>query len=132
MMSDNKQPSGLTNMLRAVAGALPFVPRDDTVPDRTLTVDELSIDPANVAAYAHVTGLRFGDTVPLTYPFVADVPDGDVTGERLRLPFRRNGFGAHREPHHPVPADRRHRHRRRFRCTPRTCGSTARAYWSTS
>jgi acyl dehydratase len=57
------------NLVRAAAGALPFVPRGDTLPDRTLTVDELSIDPANVAAYANVTGLRFGDAVPLTYPF---------------------------------------------------------------
>ena len=68
------QPSGLMNLVRAAAGALPFVPRSDTLPDRTLTVDELSIDPANVAAYANVTGLRFGDAVPLTYPFALTFP----------------------------------------------------------
>jgi acyl dehydratase len=68
------QPSGLMNLVRAAAGALPFVPRGDTLPDRTLTVDELAIDPANVAAYANVTGLRFGDTVPLTYPFALTFP----------------------------------------------------------
>ena len=68
------QPSGLMNLVRAAAGALPFVPRGDTLPDRTLTVDELSIDPANVAAYANVTGLRFGDAVPLTYPFALTFP----------------------------------------------------------
>jgi len=56
-------------MLRAAAGALPFVPRGDQLPDRTVTVDELPIDPTNVAEYAAVTGLRFGDAVPLTYPF---------------------------------------------------------------
>lgn len=61
-------------MLRAAAGALPFVPRDNTLPERTLRVDELGIDPANVAAYAHVTGLRFDDTVPLTYPFALTFP----------------------------------------------------------
>ncbi len=61
-------------MLRAAAGALPFVPRSDTLPDRTLTLDELTIDPANVAAYANVTGLRFGDAVPLTYPFALTFP----------------------------------------------------------
>ena len=77
------------------------------LPDRTLTVDELSIDPANVAAYANVTGLRFGDTVPLTYPFALTFPTVMSLVTRLRFPFRRNGFGAHREPHHPVPADRR-------------------------
>lgn len=68
------QPSGLRNLARAAAGALPFVPRGDTLPDRTLTVDELSIDAANVADYAAVTGLRFGDRVPLTYPFALTFP----------------------------------------------------------
>ena len=69
-----EQPSGLRNMLRAAAGSLPFIQRGDTLPSRTLTVDDLSIDPANVAAYAGVTGLRFGDTVPLTYPFALTFP----------------------------------------------------------
>ena len=68
------QPSGLMNMVRAAAGALPFVRRGDTLPDRTITVDELAIDPANVAAYANVTGLRFGDALPLTYPFALTFP----------------------------------------------------------
>ena len=68
------QPSGLRNLLRAAAGAMPFVPRSDTLPDRTLTVEDLPIDSANVAAYAAVTGLRFGDTVPLTYPFALTFP----------------------------------------------------------
>jgi acyl dehydratase len=68
------QPSGLMNMVRAAAGALPCVRRGDTLPDRTITVDELAIDPANVAAYANVTGLRFGDAVPLTYPFALTFP----------------------------------------------------------
>ncbi|TFV57076.1 dehydratase [Mycobacterium sp. PS03-16] len=71
-MSD--QPSGTRNLLRAAVGALPFVPRGATLPDRTLTVDELSIDPVNVAEYADVTGLQFGDTVPLTYPFALTFP----------------------------------------------------------
>ena len=69
-----EQPSGLRNLLRAAAGSLPFIPRGESLPDRTLTVDELSIDPSNVAAYTAVTGLRFGDTVPLTYPFVLTFP----------------------------------------------------------
>lgn len=68
------QPSGLMNLVRAAAGALPFVPRGDTLPDRTLTVEELPIDAATVAAYANVTGLRFGDAVPLTYPFALTFP----------------------------------------------------------
>ena len=68
------QPSGLMNLVRAAAGALPFVPRGDTLPDRAITLDELTIDPADVAAYANVTGLRFGDAVPLTYPFALTFP----------------------------------------------------------
>jgi acyl dehydratase len=61
-------------MARAVAGALPFVPRGEGLPDRTVTVDDLVIDAANVAAYANVTGLRFGDALPLTYPFALTFP----------------------------------------------------------
>jgi acyl dehydratase len=68
------QPSGLKNLIRAAAGALPFVPRGDSLPDRTITVEDLAIDSANVAAYAAVTGLRFGDAVPLTYPFALTFP----------------------------------------------------------
>ena len=73
-MSTVSQPSGFGNLLRAAAGALPFVPRGDSLPDRTLTVEDLTIDPANVAAYANVAGLRFGDAVPLTYPFALTFP----------------------------------------------------------
>lgn len=69
-----QQPSGLRNMLRAVAGALPVIPRGDTLPNRTIDIDALPIDAENVAAYADVTGLRFGDTLPLTYPFVMTFP----------------------------------------------------------
>jgi acyl dehydratase len=68
------QPSGLKNMLRAAAGALPFVPRDGKLPDRTVTVDEFPIDRTHVAEYAEVTGLRYADAVPLTYPFALTFP----------------------------------------------------------
>ena len=60
--------------MRAAAGALPLIPRGDTLPNRTRSVDELAIDRSNVAAYCAVTGLRYGDTVPLTYPFVLTFP----------------------------------------------------------
>jgi acyl dehydratase len=92
------QPSGLRNLLRAAAGALPFVPRGDTLPDRTLTVEDLSIDPANVAEYAAVTGLRFGDAVPLTYPFALTFPSvmSLVTG--FDFPFAAMG-SVHIENH---------------------------------
>ncbi|MFZ3269376.1 MAG: dehydratase, partial [Mycobacterium sp.] len=92
------QPSGLKNMLRAAAGALPFVPRGDHVPTRTLTVDDLAIDRANVADYAAVTGLRYGDTVPLTYPFALTFPSvmSLVTG--FDFPFAAMG-SVHIENH---------------------------------
>ena len=61
-------------MLRAVAGALPVVPRSDKLPTRTVTVEELPIDQTNVAAYAAVTGLSYGNNVPLTYPFALTFP----------------------------------------------------------
>lgn len=41
------QPSGLKNMLRAAAGALPVVSRSGEVPTRTVTIEELPIDRAN-------------------------------------------------------------------------------------
>jgi hypothetical protein len=68
------QPSGLKNMLRAAAGALPLVPRGGQLSGRTVTVDELPIDQANVAEYAGATGLRYGNNVPLTYPFALTFP----------------------------------------------------------
>jgi len=61
-------------MLRAAAGSLPFVPRGEHLPSRTLTVEDLPIDRANAAAYAAVTGLRYGDTVAVTYPFALTFP----------------------------------------------------------
>jgi acyl dehydratase len=92
------QPSGLMNLVRAAAGALPFVPRCDTLPDRTLTVDELTIDPANVAAYANVTGLRFGDAVPLTYPFALTFPTVMSLVTSFDFPFAAMG-SVHIENH---------------------------------
>jgi len=68
------QPSGLKNMLRAAAGALPLVPRGGQLPSRTVTVEELPIDQTNVAEYAAVTGLRYGNNVPVTYPFALTFP----------------------------------------------------------
>ena len=92
------QPSGLRNLLRAAAGAMPFVPRSDTLPDRTLTVEDLPIDSANVAAYAAVTGLRFGDTVPLTYPFALTFPTVMALVTGFDFPFAALG-SVHIENH---------------------------------
>jgi acyl dehydratase len=74
LVANATQPSGVKNMLRAAAGALPLVPRGGQLPTRTVTVDELPIDRANVAEYAAVTGLRYADAVPLTYPFALTFP----------------------------------------------------------
>ncbi|MCW2655019.1 MAG: Dehydratase [Mycobacterium sp.] len=73
-MTEQTQPSGLGNLLRAAAGALPFIPRSDELPDRTVRIEGLQIDRSNVAQYAGVTGLRYGDHVPLTYPFALTFP----------------------------------------------------------
>lgn len=64
----------LNSMIRAAVGALPLIPRGDRLPDRTLTVDELPIDRSNVADYCALTGLRYADAVPLTYPFALTFP----------------------------------------------------------
>jgi acyl dehydratase len=92
----SEQPSGLMNMARAAAGAVPFisrafVSRGDGLPDRTVTADGLAIDPANVAAYAAVTGLRFGDTVPLTYPFALTFPSVMALVSGFDFPFAAMG-----------------------------------------
>jgi acyl dehydratase len=85
------QPSGLKNMLRAAAGALPFVPRGAQLPDRKVTVDELPIDRTHVAEYAEVTGLRYGDAVPLTYPFALTFPSVMSLVSGFDFPFAAMG-----------------------------------------
>ena len=92
------QPSGLRNMLRAAAGALPLVPRGNQLPSRRVAVEELPIDHTNVAAYAAVTGLRYGNNVPLTYPFALTFPTmmSLVTG--FDFPFAAMG-AVHTENH---------------------------------
>jgi len=92
------QPNGLLNLVRAAAGALPFIPRNGGLPDRTVTVDGLAIDPVNVAEYAAVTGLRFGDTVPLTYPFALTFPSVMSLVSGFDFPFAAMG-SVHVENH---------------------------------
>ncbi|OBA83874.1 dehydratase [Mycobacterium sp. 1164966.3] len=92
------QPSGLKNMLRAAAGAIPFVPRNDKLPERTVKVDELPIDHTNVAAYAAVTGLRYGNNVPLTYPFALTFPTMMSLVTSFDFPFAAMG-SIHLENH---------------------------------
>lgn len=93
-----EQPNGLLNMARAVAGALPFVPRSARLPERTVHVPDVRIDPANVSAYAGVTGLKFGDTVPLTYPFALTFPSVMSLVSGFDFPFPAMG-SVHIENH---------------------------------
>ncbi|KZS66003.1 MaoC/PaaZ C-terminal domain-containing protein [Mycobacterium ostraviense] len=92
------QPSGLRNMLRAAAGALPMVPRGGQLPTRAVTVEELRIDHANVADYAAVTGLRYGNDVPLTYPFALAFPSVMALVTGFDFPFAAMG-SVHTENH---------------------------------
>lgn len=92
------QPSGLKNLLRAAAGALPMAPRPGQLPNHTVTVEGLPIDHSKVAAYASLTGLRYGNNVPLTYPFALTFPSvmSLVTG--FDFPFAAMG-SVHVENH---------------------------------
>ncbi|BDC74346.1 dehydratase [Prescottella equi] len=71
-----EQPGTLDNYARAAFGALPFVKPSGrrSLPTETLALSGLRVDPDNLAAYAKVCGLRFGDTLPITYPFTLVFP----------------------------------------------------------
>lgn len=63
--------------LKAALGAvrLPLVSdRKSEIPDRAVELNDVRVDPENLAAYCHATGQRFGDALPLTYPFVLTFP----------------------------------------------------------
>ncbi|MGB3484698.1 MAG: MaoC/PaaZ C-terminal domain-containing protein [Mycobacterium sp.] len=94
----SEQSNGLLNMARAAAGALPFVRRGDSLPARTVTVADLAVDRAHVAAYAAATGLRFGDTVPVTYPFALTFPTVMALITAFDFPFAAMG-SVHVENH---------------------------------
>lgn len=68
-------PSVLDIYSRAVLSALPVVgAKGGTLPDDTLVLRGLRVDPDNLAEYAKVCGLTFGDTLPVTYPFMLTFP----------------------------------------------------------
>ena len=93
------QPSGLQNMALAGGGraavrlARRHGPRPHGRPSTTSP-----IDPANVAEYAAVTGLRFGDAVPLTYPFALTFPSVMSLVSGFDFPFAAMG-SVHVENH---------------------------------
>ncbi|RFD24729.1 dehydratase [Mycobacterium uberis] len=92
------QPGSLKNILCAAVGALPLLSRTDQLPNRTVTVKDLSIDHTNVAAYASVTGLRYGNHVPLTYPFALTFPAMMALVTGFDFPFAAIG-SVHTENH---------------------------------
>lgn len=71
-----EKPSTFDVYTGAVRSALPIVgaPGGRNLPPETLVLEGVRVDTANLAAYARATGLRFGDTVPLTYPFTLVFP----------------------------------------------------------
>ncbi|MFZ2172768.1 MAG: MaoC/PaaZ C-terminal domain-containing protein [Rhodococcus sp. (in: high G+C Gram-positive bacteria)] len=71
----SEKPGTFDIYARAIRSALPIVGASGhTVPDTTLVLNGIHVDTDNLAAYARVTGLRFGDTLPLTYPFTLVFP----------------------------------------------------------
>ncbi|NMD96862.1 MULTISPECIES: MaoC/PaaZ C-terminal domain-containing protein [unclassified Rhodococcus (in: high G+C Gram-positive bacteria)] len=71
----DSSPSVLGVYGRAVLSALPVVgAKGDTLPDDTLVLRGLRVDSDNLAEYTKVCGLTFGDTLPLTYPFMLTFP----------------------------------------------------------
>lgn len=69
------QPKTRDIYTRAALGALPFrKPTGRTVPPTTLRLEGVTVDRDNLAAYSRVCGLRFGDTLPITYPFTLVFP----------------------------------------------------------
>ncbi|MGF6882130.1 acyl dehydratase [Nocardia sp. GAS34] len=63
--------------LKAALGAVPLPmlsARSSRIPDRAVELTGQTIDADNLAAYSHATGQRFGDSLPVTYPFVLAFP----------------------------------------------------------
>lgn len=70
-------PNLLAQYGKAAVGSVPVVggKRDGTsMPDKGVEVAGVRVDVANLAAYARVCDLRFGDALPLTYPFTLAFP----------------------------------------------------------
>lgn len=65
---------------RAIVGMLPVVGKsgkvspDATLPDTVITLSGVKVDLDQLAAYCASTGQKFGDTLPLTFPFVLQFP----------------------------------------------------------
>ncbi|WP_433681437.1 MaoC/PaaZ C-terminal domain-containing protein [Nocardia sp. CA-119907] len=77
MITLTEPPKNSSLFVKAALGAVP-VPlisaRKSTVPDRVVRLDGVRVDPDHLAAYCRATGLRFSDSLPLTYPFILSFP----------------------------------------------------------
>jgi acyl dehydratase len=74
-------PGTLPLLARAGAGAIPGASRlpflaggGRDVPDLTLVLNDVEIDPDRLATYAHVCGFSLRDSVPPTYPHILAFP----------------------------------------------------------
>ncbi len=74
-------PGMLPLLARAGAGAIPGASRlpflaggGKDVPDLTLVLDDVAIDPDRLATYSRLCGFSLRDTVPATYPHVLSFP----------------------------------------------------------
>ncbi len=73
----NETPKTGSLYLKAALGSVPLPMISDRkyeIPDRAIELNGLTVDADHLAAYCHATGLRFGDALPLTYPFVLAFP----------------------------------------------------------
>ncbi|MFC4604135.1 MaoC/PaaZ C-terminal domain-containing protein [Rhodococcus kronopolitis] len=71
-----ERPGTLDIYARAALGALPLRRPSGSrrLPEQTLALEDVRVDPDNLAAYTRACGLRFGDTLPVTYPFTLVFP----------------------------------------------------------
>jgi acyl dehydratase len=65
-------PSSAGLLVRAAL--LAKLPRGDSVPDRTLVVEDVRVDRERLAAYQRLTGYDVADTLPQPYPWVLAFP----------------------------------------------------------
>ncbi|MET7771377.1 MaoC/PaaZ C-terminal domain-containing protein [Nocardia sp. NPDC005366] len=74
-ISLTEPPKNSKLFVKAALGAVPLLSqRKSSLPDRVVRLEGFRVDPDHLAAYCRATGLRFGDSLPLTYPFVLSFP----------------------------------------------------------
>lgn len=75
----HETPSLAGGYVKAFLGSLPVIgtPKasaSSTLPGRSVQLTGLKVDPQNLAEYTAVCGLRLGEYLPLTYPFILSFP----------------------------------------------------------